>query len=717
MKTSKTNHRIILSNYRTWHLDFPDVRSGATDVSNAGADSLVGDSEVAETWEIIPFCWSEAAMDSLQNDSGCFLYHPDQDFAHFCRRVEDTLGVQLDVVWIFWLELHELPRNLSAFPGFKVATISDWNLSYYNIRAAAPFFDLITADRRGTEVLRSMGVHAEFWNPYFFEEKRFAKTEEISEDHSLNKTWDITFIGRINPWIQKDRADFLRRLLRLSDQYKIKVASNIYGQEYVDTYRQSKIVFNRSIRGEANIRVFEALAGESLVFLEESNQEIRDFLEPGRECVLYNDVEFEATIMQLLENQPLLERVTAEATSKKEQFGARQGVRNFLRIVSGVLSARESAGESARESAGESVSESAGISAEESAHTDGWPKTSVNLSPVDAEYQRLLHLLLTPRRIEKGRRYVQEIQEFLNQNPQPEYLGMWLLLIHFLLPREGAYCQSPQGKQALGHAREVWRYLQNRPEGQIFNTFNYARLLQRVKAPWGEEKAVWLQLLDLLDLLGADSLQFPPWVSVGAPKKNDPDTTPNATGAEEGGFNHTAAQLTSLLPDDSARRWLGVPFFQADAAYFLELNYFAWPWQTPQGGTGARWKNYGLKAILQHIACMRLGEYSAYKQHIEEALDWFLQAGEWYERNPRTWYWAGMLSVGISTVHALKLLEQSFRLDPFYIPLWEPLLKVTLASGDRALFAEFKADMVRLESLALQCYPELGGDSWKGVVS
>jgi len=654
--------RTILSNFRGQRLKFSDVVPKDESGSHETFD-----------WEIIPFSWSDSNAGSLQNQAGAFLYHPDQDFAEFCSRVEGALGVTLDVVWIFLLELHELPRNLQGFSGLKVATISDWNLSYFNIRAAAPFFDLITADRRGTEVLQSLGVQAEYWNPYFYNEDRFASNTDSPET-----LWDISFIGRINPWIQRDRANFLRRLLRLSDKYKIRVASRIYGQEYVDTYRQSKIVFNRSIRGEANIRVFEAIAGESLVFLEESNQEVREFLAPGQECVLYNDADFEDRLVQLLENPTLLKQITTEATAKKDLYGARQGVRRLLQIIMAML-------DDEKQKSLQHTIKSA-LSAQ----------TQTKHSATEAEYRRLVHLLLTPRRIEKGRRYVQEIQDFLNQNPQPQYLGLWLLLIHFLLPREGISCQTAQGKQSLEHGREVWQYLKNKPEGQIFNTFNYARLLQRLKAPWQEEKAVWLKLLDLL---GSVPQTFPPWEAPTIGEGKD-----------------DSASVPASVPA-GVIQWLGVPFFQADAPYFLELNYYAWPWQTPPGCSGPRWKNYGLSAILQHIACMRLGEYAAMKQQNEEALDQLLKAGELYDRNSRTWHWTGVLSLGMSPIHAFKLLETSFLLDPFYMPVWELLLKTAVATGQKELFEQYKADMQRLETLAEQCYPGIGGDSWKGVVS
>jgi glycosyltransferase involved in cell wall biosynthesis len=72
-------------------------------------------------------------------------------------------------------------------------------------------------------------------------------------------------------------------------------------------------VFNRSVRGECNMRVFEALASGALLFQEEENAEVPSLLRYGEECVFYNERNLEELLMHYLANDGARESICRRA--------------------------------------------------------------------------------------------------------------------------------------------------------------------------------------------------------------------------------------------------------------------------------------------------------------------------------------------------------------------------------------------------------------------
>ena len=67
------------------------------------------------------------------------------------------------------------------------------------------------------------------------------------------KVYDVTIVGNLNHEVQRERSRWLARIAQLSDRYNVRILGGIYGEEYTRVLNQSKITFNRSIRGEMNI--------------------------------------------------------------------------------------------------------------------------------------------------------------------------------------------------------------------------------------------------------------------------------------------------------------------------------------------------------------------------------------------------------------------------------------------------------------------------------
>src|SRR5437868_5336515 len=84
--------------------------------------------------------------------------------------------------------------------------------------------------------------------------------------------------GSLHPAVQGERLPWLGRLARFAERYRVVIRGGVFGDDYRALLRRARVVFNRSVRGEANRRAFEALAGGALLFQEAENRELPGLL-------------------------------------------------------------------------------------------------------------------------------------------------------------------------------------------------------------------------------------------------------------------------------------------------------------------------------------------------------------------------------------------------------------------------------------------------------
>jgi tetratricopeptide (TPR) repeat protein len=191
-----------------------------------------------------------------------------------------------------------IPINIEGCPFVTIVLLDDWFGSIDYIPDNLSRFDYIFTDRYSVALLNNIGhTNVDYWPCFGFDPSVF----RVFRDES--KTIDISFTGSFNSNIQARRLTYLHRLCKLPEQHTVRLYYNVWKDEYVKILNRSKIVFNRSIKGEMNMRCFEAPACRALLFIEEENLEVRDFLEPGKECVVYNDANFEKQIEYYLEHE------------------------------------------------------------------------------------------------------------------------------------------------------------------------------------------------------------------------------------------------------------------------------------------------------------------------------------------------------------------------------------------------------------------------------
>jgi GT2 family glycosyltransferase/tetratricopeptide (TPR) repeat protein len=171
---------------------------------------------------------------------------------------------------------YRLPADLRPCAWWAIDTHLD--LDWY--QAKAPDFDLVfTAQRDGAEQLRRGGGSSAQWLP-------LACDPEIHRKHDVRKTLDVCFLGHIFPG---ERSDLVRLIQR-------RFPDTFVGQRFFDemarTYSASRIVFNRSIRNDINMRVFEALAcGSMLVTNDLSDNGQAELFLDGVHLAVYREAE------------------------------------------------------------------------------------------------------------------------------------------------------------------------------------------------------------------------------------------------------------------------------------------------------------------------------------------------------------------------------------------------------------------------------------------
>ncbi len=219
------------------------------------------------------------------------------------RARPETTGVYCRRALGRWLEVeHFLPTELDRVPrrGFDLYLNVDDGLEYRLPAAlrpcawwaidthlnfewcstkAADFDSVFAAQRDGAERLRASGIASARWLP-------LACDPEIHRRHPLPKERDVAFVGNLFPGA---RSELVGRIL---ERHPDSFVGRAYFDEMARLYSSSRIVFNRSIRDDINMRVFEALACGSLLVTNDLAENGQDELfVPGTHLVTYRDAE------------------------------------------------------------------------------------------------------------------------------------------------------------------------------------------------------------------------------------------------------------------------------------------------------------------------------------------------------------------------------------------------------------------------------------------
>ncbi len=197
------------------------------------------------------------------------------------------------------LNYTSVPHALWAAPVPLVGLATDWNLLWHHYRRCLRRCDLVLIDVPGVQVLAREGF-------------RHARPANLfgCDPELLDGPWpdgprdiDVLFVGNLHAAVQRERLPWLGRLARLSERWKVVITAGVFGDGYRALLARARVVFNRSIRGECNLRAMEAAAAGALLFQEADNREVHDYFRHLRECVCYREDDLEARLEHYLAHE------------------------------------------------------------------------------------------------------------------------------------------------------------------------------------------------------------------------------------------------------------------------------------------------------------------------------------------------------------------------------------------------------------------------------
>lgn len=252
-----------------------------------------------------------------------FVYDPAVDsFPSVIERIRKHWSPDLVLFWApemypppFDVEMSELPT---------AALVSDWNVYYPVLAKNAARYDTVISDKRGAEILTNALWHADYVCPLY------AHNPRIHKPYGIPKDIDLVFVGNLNFAAHPVRAQFLERMARLSQRYRVAITSGVYGEDYGRLLSRAQLVFNYSLRGELNLRVFETIACGAVPMLEESNQEAWDWFTPNREIVAYDEHDFEQQIESALGDPQRLQKMAAEGRERLADLAVERRLALFV---------------------------------------------------------------------------------------------------------------------------------------------------------------------------------------------------------------------------------------------------------------------------------------------------------------------------------------------------------------------------------------------------
>jgi len=238
----------------------------------------------------------ERALACLSNVKGIQVNWP-PGFEYLRRKAPRPIGT-----WLLNRALHEAMATDPAFKRIDLALVVDplridyvpsalgCTTAYYAIDshlafrqhielARAPEFDVVfVAQKDYVKQYRESGCDRVEWLPLAFDPM-------IHRKMNLEKRRRITFVG--NPWRGTERGKLLEGL---EAAVGLEV-HRAYLHDMVRLYNQSKVVFNRSLKGDVNMRVFEALGCGAFLLTDQRENGMGDLFIDRQHLATYGSLE------------------------------------------------------------------------------------------------------------------------------------------------------------------------------------------------------------------------------------------------------------------------------------------------------------------------------------------------------------------------------------------------------------------------------------------
>jgi glycosyltransferase involved in cell wall biosynthesis len=174
------------------------------------------------------------------------------------------------------------PRDIETLAIPTACYLIDVHVGRYREHIAA-FFDAVFVAQK--EYVTPFGRHAGHGQVHWLP---LAAAADWHTDRGLTREFDIGFVGAMTGAHRSTPR--IRRLEQLASRYRTNdFTKPVAGRNLADVYGRAKIVFNCSLQGDVNMRVFEGAACGALVLTDAIGNGLTDLLTPDKHIVTYRD--------------------------------------------------------------------------------------------------------------------------------------------------------------------------------------------------------------------------------------------------------------------------------------------------------------------------------------------------------------------------------------------------------------------------------------------
>jgi predicted O-methyltransferase YrrM len=251
-------------------------------------------------------------LDEQCRSGECVTFGPGETWESVVGRLPDGWRPEFVVLYLQYTTI--LDCWWSA-PVPIVGLAGDWNLLWHQYRQYRGC-DLILTDAAGVERFQREGFTQARRANLFGVSRRFVEADWEAVERDI----DILFVGNLHPAVQRERMPWLARISRLADHRRVFIAQGVFGEEYRRLMNRARIVFNRAIRGECNLRTFEAAAAGALLFQEAGNLEVPEYFADRQECVYYEDHNLEELLEYYLDHEEERRAIAEAARGKVREY-------------------------------------------------------------------------------------------------------------------------------------------------------------------------------------------------------------------------------------------------------------------------------------------------------------------------------------------------------------------------------------------------------------
>jgi len=125
----------------------------------------------------------------------------------------------------------------------------------------------------------------------------------------------------------------LQKLALSTSHLRTCITTGIWGEEYGEMLRQTKMVFNHSIRKEVNMRILEAMASGTLVLVEEANIEAPKLFVPGVHYVAYSPTNMTNVIEYYLQHDQDRLTIARAGQQQVQRYSHENNLKRLAEIV------------------------------------------------------------------------------------------------------------------------------------------------------------------------------------------------------------------------------------------------------------------------------------------------------------------------------------------------------------------------------------------------